>query len=278
MTNSQKIAFITGTSSGIGAAIVDHLCKNDWLVIGTVRKEIDATELAFKFPQHYFPLVYDVNNQSGLTEMVNEARKHIGDNGLQLLINNAGIAVAGPLETLSDEELELQLDVNVKTVFRLTNAFIPDLIKSQNGKIINMGSISGLFVSPFIGAYAISKFALEAMTDAYRRELMPFSVKVFCLEPGPIRTPIWKKSADISSKFLASRYEPYLKNFQQLTSNVVKNAKPVEEVIQVIDRILKEETHKSRHVIAANKFFYHVLRHLLPTAFIDKMIKKKLYK
>lgn len=275
MTN--KKAFITGTSTGIGEAISDYLCANGWLVIGTVRKLEDAAVLKKKYADSFFPLVYDVRDWAGLQAIVIAVNKITGNASLDLLVNNAGIAIAGPLEELSNDDFEKQLDVNVKSVFRITNAFIPFLIANGKAQIINIGSVSGLFTSPFLGAYSISKHALESMSDAYRRELLPFGVDVFCLEPGPIKTPIWIKTKGVFSKFQHSRYAPYLKKVENSSISSIKKAKPVEEVVKIVAKIVNNKAKKARYIIASNKFFFYFLRHVLPDRFIDNQIKRKIY-
>ncbi len=274
---NEKTAFITGTSTGIGAATAELLCSKGWKVYGTVRKISDAKDLTSKYNDRFEAVVYDVRDVESLTALTEKIILDLGDRGLDLLVNNAGIAVAGPLEEISNEDFEMQLDVNVKAVFRITNAFIPALIKNGHSNIINIGSISGLFTSPFLGAYSISKFAVESMSDTYRRELLPFGVDVFCLEPGPIITPIWKKTANAFDKFAHSRYAPFLPKIADLSKKSVKKAKPVSEVIAVIDQIIQQKANKPRYVIAANKLFYNFFRHLLTDRFIDRQIKKKIY-
>ncbi|HOY13331.1 MAG TPA: SDR family oxidoreductase [Saprospiraceae bacterium] len=274
---NEKTAFITGTSSGIGAATADFLCASGWKVYGTVRNLDDSKDLTSKYSNQFQAIVYDVRDVDTLSTLSKKIIDQLGDHGLDLLVNNAGIAVAGPLEEISNEDFEMQLDVNVKSVFRITNAFLPALIKNGQSNIINIGSISGLFTSPFLGAYAISKYALESMSDAYRRELLPFGVDVFCLEPGPIKTPIWKKTANAFDKFSNSRYAPYVTKIANLSLKSIKKAKPVEEVVVVIDQIIQKKALKPRYVIAANKLFYNFFRYILSDRFIDRQIKKKIY-
>ena len=155
---NEKTAFITGTSTGIGAATAELLCSKGWKVYGTVRKISDAKDLTSKYNDRFEAVVYDVRDVESLPALTEKIMLDLGDKGLDLLVNNAGIAVAGPLEEISNDDFEMQLDVNVKAVFRITNAFIPALIKNGHSNIINIGSISGLFTSPFLGAYSISKF------------------------------------------------------------------------------------------------------------------------
>lgn len=184
--------FITGVSSGIGAAIAENFCTSGHFVYGTVRKTEDGLRLSKAFPNHFRPILYDVCDIESLPKIASQVY-HVDDH-LDVLINNAGIAVSGPMELLSDEDIEKQIDVNLKAVIRITNAFIPGLIKSGSGTVINISSVSARFTSPMLGAYSISKYALEAATDAYRRELLPWNVKVYSIQPGPIKTPIWGKS------------------------------------------------------------------------------------
>jgi NAD(P)-dependent dehydrogenase (short-subunit alcohol dehydrogenase family) len=118
------------------------------------------------------------------------------------LVNNAGIAVGGPLEFLPLDDLRQQLEVNVVGPVAMAQAFLP-LLRRGGGRIVQMGSVSGLFASPFLGPYSASKFALEALSDALRVELRPWGIHVSIIEPGVIATPIWRKSLAAADEALA---------------------------------------------------------------------------
>ena len=184
-----KYIVITGVSTGIGRDALNLLHKKGYNIFGSVRKEADAKKLSESYPERFTPLIFDVQNHD---EVVKAAKVVFETcDVLHALINNAGIAVPGPLQHMSEKDFERQLDINLKSVRRITNLFLPLLgaapnFKNVPGRIINISSISGLFNSPFNGAYSISKHALESMTDVYRRELRRYNIKVVAIEPGPI--------------------------------------------------------------------------------------------
>ena len=192
-----KNVVITGVSWGIGRASLDILHENGYHIFGSVRNQADADKLSIIYPDRFTPLQFDVQNHNEVIK----ASKVVFEQceTLEGLINNAGIAVPGPLEHLSENQFEKQLDINVKSIRRITNLFLPLIGAKLNhskppGRIINISSVSGLFNSPFNGAYSISKHTLESMTDIYRRELRQYDIKVIAIEPGPIKTEIWKKN------------------------------------------------------------------------------------
>jgi NAD(P)-dependent dehydrogenase (short-subunit alcohol dehydrogenase family) len=190
----MRTALVTGASSGIGAACARRLESAGWRVFSGVRAAGDAragTEV-----------LLDVTS----AEEIRAAAKEIGQ--LDALVNNAGIAIAMPLEFLPLEELRRQLEVNVIGQVAVTRAFLPHLRRSR-GRIVFVGSIAGKSALPFLGAYAASKHALEAIADTLRIELRPFGIEVSLVQPGTIKTPIWTKSAALAES-LAGAAPPQL--------------------------------------------------------------------
>ena len=192
----MRTALVTGASSGIGAACAARLARSGWRVFAGVRRTGDA-------PAGTEEVLLDVTDD----EQIRAASDRIEE--LDALVNNAGIAIAIPLEFIPLDELRRQLDVNVVGQVAVTQAFLPQLRRSR-GRIVFVGSIAGRSALPFLGAYAASKHALEAIADALRLELRPFGVEVSILEPGTIRTPIWTRSAELASS-LADRAGPGLR-------------------------------------------------------------------
>lgn len=262
--------FITGVSSGIGAVIAENLCASGHLVYGTVRKPEDGDRLSKAFPNHFRTILYDVSDVEGLTLIVQQVYQD--DDRLDVLINNAGIAVSGPMELLSDEDIEKQIDVNLKAVIRITNAFIPALIKSGSGTVINISSVSARFTSPMLGAYSISKYALEAATDAYRRELLPWNVKVYSIQPGPIKTPIWEKAGQEMKDYRNTRYGPFIPSANMILKRSVKIAEPPEKIAKLAAKIIKNRPSKTKFLSTGNVFFYKVFLRILPASWMDQLI------
>ncbi len=170
---------------------------------------------------------------------------------LDALVANAGVAVAGPLELLPPEELTRQLDVNVVGQLRVLQAALPALRRSH-GRVVLMGSIGGRSALPLLGAYAMSKFALEAMADALRIELAPWGIAVALIEPGTIATPIWRKpqrSVDAAAPEATRRYAERLEQFRSLAAARAAKAVPADDVAKVVEHALTARRPRTRYVV-----------------------------
>ena len=185
---------VTGASTGIGEATVLHLKTLGFDAIGAVRKDEDAERLEGRGVR---TVRIDVSD----ADQIAAARDELGDAPLAGLVNNAGIAVAAPLEFLPIDQLRHQLEINLIGQVAVTQAFLPALRRAR-GRIVNVSSIGGRVALPLVGAYNASKFALEGMSDALRRELRPFGVDVILVEPGGVKTPIWTKSTKTAEDML----------------------------------------------------------------------------
>ncbi|MGB1185379.1 MAG: SDR family NAD(P)-dependent oxidoreductase [Flavobacteriaceae bacterium] len=274
-----KNIVITGVSSGIGRASLDLLHEKGYHIFGSVRNQADADKLSKIYPDRFTPLLFDVQNHDEVVRASKVVFEHCET--LAGLINNAGIAIPGPLEHLSEQQFEKQLDVNVKSIRRITNLFLPLLGAKLNaskppGRIINISSVSGLFNSPYNGAYSISKHALESMTDIYRRELRPYGIKVIAIEPGPIKTEIWKKNLNKMDEFKDSDYYEVLKKADKIIENAERNALPVENVSRLVAKCLTVSRPKTRYIVHKNKFAFRLMAYYLPDKITDWLVHKTL--
>ena len=145
------------------------------------------------------PLRLDVTDAGQIAAAAELVANVVGEAGLAGLVNNAGIAVPGPLELLPIDAWRRQLEVNVIGQVAVTQAFLP-LLRKGRGRLVNIGSVNGGLAIPYMAPYSASKFALEAITDALRTELRPFGIQVAAVEPGPIHTPIWEKSLALADR------------------------------------------------------------------------------
>jgi len=202
-SNERQVRWglVTGTSSGIGRACVDRLVAAGWQLYATVRKPADAQALTSAYGERVTPLQFDLTDLPAVQAAGARVVAERGEAGLQGIVNNAGIAVAGPLEFLPPEELRHQLDVNVVGQVAVAQAVLPAL-RTGRGRIVLVGSIAGRSALPFTGAYSASKFALEAIADAWRIELAPWGLPVVMIEPGVIATPIWETAAQHATRIL----------------------------------------------------------------------------
>lgn len=274
-----KNIVITGVSSGIGRASLDLLHEKGYHIFGSVRNRADVDKLSKIYPDRFTPLLFDVQNHDEVVRASKVVFEHCET--LAGLINNAGIAIPGPLEHLSEQQFEKQLDVNVKSIRRITNLFLPLLgtkpgSAKQPGRIINISSVSGLFNSPFNGAYSISKHALESMTDIYRRELRRYGIKVIAIEPGPIKTEIWKKNLNKMDEFKDSDYYEVLQKADKIIENAERNALPVENVSRLVAKCLTVSRPKTRYIVYKNKFVFRLMAYYLPDKITDWLVHKTL--
>jgi NAD(P)-dependent dehydrogenase (short-subunit alcohol dehydrogenase family) len=244
---AEQTALVTGASSGIGEASALRLARAGWRVFAGVRREEDADRLA---AARIEPVLLDITD----TSSVAAARVRLGERPLAGLVNNAGIAVAAPLEFLPLDELRRQLEVNLVGQVAVTQAFLPHLRRAR-GRIVNVGSIAGRSALPFLGAYAASKHALEAVTDALRIELRPFGIEVVIVEPGTIATPIWRKGAEAFQRIaaepdvMADLYGARLAAFRGAAAAAGRRGEPPDEVAKVVEHALTARRPKTRYVV-----------------------------
>jgi NAD(P)-dependent dehydrogenase (short-subunit alcohol dehydrogenase family) len=192
---------VTGASKGIGEATVLRLVACGRPVYAGVRSEADAQRWRRYAGNGVTPLRFDVTDPAAIAAAADAVRHERGEAGLAGLVNNAGVALAGPLEFLPIAVLRRQLEINVIGQVAVTQAFLP-LIRRAGGRIIFISSVSGRSALPFTGAYAASKHALEAAADALRVELRPWRLRVVLVEPGVIETPIWQTSMHAALAYL----------------------------------------------------------------------------
>ncbi len=279
----MEYIFITGVSTGLGYAMCRDLLKEGYFVIGSVRNIEDKNHLETKFQDSFNAIIMDVTDSKSIEYAYQEIVSILEGVGLYALINNAGIAVGGPLVLLPYKEFDLQMDVNLRGVFRVTQKFY-DLLKPDNrksnkaGRIINMSSISGLINTPFIGAYCVSKHALESMSDIYRRELDMYGIKVILIEPGPIKSEIWQKSSGSMDAYRDTDYWAYLKDIESSIEKTEKYALPTNELTKVIIKVLSSKKPKLRYIVHRRKRMIYFVYNFIPSRWIDSIVRKKLRK
>ncbi|MCB0065147.1 MAG: SDR family NAD(P)-dependent oxidoreductase [Caldilineaceae bacterium] len=190
---SNKSIVVTGAAKGIGFATTVHLVALGYQIFAGVRTLADGDALRAACGERVTPLLLDITDHAQIAAAVTHVHEAIGAVGLNGLVNNAGIAVAGPLEFIPLAALREQLEVNIVGQVAVTQAFLP-LLRQAKGRVINISSMAGRIAGPLTGPYHASKFALEALTDSLRCELAPWGVEVVSIQPGVIATPIWETS------------------------------------------------------------------------------------
>ena len=274
----SSAVLVTGTSTGIGHACVARLIAEGYRVFAGVRRAEDGERLAAEFPERLHWLELDVTEPSEIAAAVEQVSSSVGEHGLLGLVNNAGVAIGGPLEYVPASLLRRQLEVNVIGLHAVTVAFLP-LIRRGHGRIVHIGSISGKIASPFIGPYTASKHAVEGLTDSLRLELAPEGIHVAVIEPGQVRTPIWEKGvaafSDVSERFppeALSRYGLRLRVFRWLLERAPRVAVPPELVADRVVHALTSSEPRTRYVVGSDARLRLWLTRLLPDRVMDAIV------
>ncbi len=272
----QPSILVTGVSTGIGRATAELLLERGYHVFGSVRRESDADPLR-RFPD-FTPLVFDVTDADGRTA----AAQAIRSSGRRLigLVNNAGIAVSGPLETIGEADYRKQFEVNVFGLLGVCQAILPLLHDSreageENVTIVNVSSVSGYLTSPFTSLYSASKFAVESLTDGLRRELLPFGIDVISVAPGPVKTPIWGKAMTRTEPFVGTRYSDILPKLEPYIQQAEASGLAPARVAQVILDSIVEQRPRPDRLVMKRSWLIRLLR-LLPKRTVDRIIRKRL--
>lgn len=268
--------FITGASTGIGCDAALRMAQRGWTVFGGVRHGNDADRLSELSGGSITPVHCDVTDAEQIAAAADRILSITGGT-LTGLVNNAGIAQPGPLEFLPTDDLRRQLDVNVIGQLAVTQAFV-DALRDEGGRIVNIGSVSGMYGAPGIGAYAMSKFALEAFNDVLRRELAPWKITVALIQPGSIETPIWEKTITASQPLLESLDDRQRAMYRPLLEPLAHGAAtpkqtPVSVVSDAIEHALVDRRPRTRYPIGSSARWITVLRRLLPDRGLDQLAR-----
>ncbi|HEX4563966.1 MAG TPA: SDR family NAD(P)-dependent oxidoreductase [Solirubrobacteraceae bacterium] len=277
----MPLALITGASTGIGEATALRLSRNGWTVLAGVRDAAAADRLAQA--AGVIPLTLDVTSGEEIAQAAERVRAESNSDGaarLDALVNNAGIGVGGPLETIDLDELRRQFEVNVIGAIAVTQALLPAL-REARGRIVFTSSIGGKISTPFIAPYAASKHAIEAFGDALRLELRTSHVRVALIEPGSVTTPIWDKaraeaqSVEIPSE-LQSVYGHVPATMGKAIEDTARRGAPPDKVAQTIERALTARRMKARYPVGSDARPALVLRRILPDAAFDRILARTL--
>jgi NAD(P)-dependent dehydrogenase (short-subunit alcohol dehydrogenase family) len=277
----DKSAVVTGASTGIGLATCKALAAHDWRVFGSVRRAEDGERLKAELGERFTPLIFDVTDEAAVRAGAVQVAEALGGRRLGGLVNNAGIAVAGPLLHLPIDDFRLQLEVNLTGVVIATQAFAPLLgadpaREGSPGRIVNIGSVSGQVALPFTGAYSASKFGLEGLSESLRRELLIHGIDVILVAPAAVRTPIWDKAeAADTERYRGTAYEGPIARMRGYMLESGRNGLPVERIGEAIHGILTAAKPRVRYVFAPS-MIEAWLAPRLPKRLMDRLIGKRL--
>ena len=271
---------ITGVSSGIGRACAIDLDRRGFRVFGGVRREEDGESLRAETSERFTPLLLEVTDADAIARAREAVERELAEEPLRGVVNNAGIGVGGPLEATSIDDLRRQLEINTIAPVAVTQAFIPRL-RASRGRVVNMGSVGGRVGQPFLGAYSASKFALEAISDALRRELLPWGIHVAIVEPGNIKTRIWEKGASQVEEFRAGASEEhrrlYAANVERMERVIAfadRNGASPQKVANAVAHALTAQRPRARYLVGADARFQLALEKTLPTRAVDRMFAR----
>jgi len=277
----MKSVVVTGASTGIGWGCVKVLTERGFHVFGSVRKQADADRIKTEFGDKFTPLLFDITDAAAVRHGAEQVAAAIGNVMLVGLVNNAGIAVPGPMLFVDIDELRHQLEINVIGQVIVTQAFAPLLgadssRKSGPGRIVMISSVGGRNASPFVGPYNASKFALEGLSESLRRELMLYGIDVIVVAPGAVATPIWDKADAVDvSRYANTPYAPALAKVKDYMISNGRKGFPPEKIGEAVYTALTARKPKVRYTVTPDPL-QNLMVTTLPKRIVDRMIAGRL--
>jgi NAD(P)-dependent dehydrogenase (short-subunit alcohol dehydrogenase family) len=271
---AHGLAVVTGASTGIGKAAAEHLAAAGFHVLAGVRSEAAAAAVAAEGIE---PVSVDIADPDQIGALAQKVADDPEGRPLRALVNNAGIAVNAPVEVIPMDEWRRQFEVNLFGHIAVIQALLPALIAGR-GRIVNISSIGGLVAGPTYGAYSGSKFALEAVSDALRREVRHLGIDVVVVEPGAIATPIWEKGLATAQQLAATMTPEQRERYQEINSAAARNAQqaardgvPPEQVARVITTAVTARRPRTRYLVGRDAKVAARLAALLPDRVMDRL-------
>jgi NAD(P)-dependent dehydrogenase (short-subunit alcohol dehydrogenase family) len=278
----ERAVVVTGASTGIGRAAVAKAVREGAHVFASVRKKPDAESLKAEFGDGVTPILFDVADEAAVRAGAAQVAQTLGARRLFGLVNNAGIAVPGPLLYLDTDEIRRQFEINLFGVHNVTRAFAPLLGADPDrtgkpGRIVMISSVGGQNGAPFVGPYASSKFALEGYSQSLRRELLIFGIDVIVIGPGAIATPIWDKAEQNELTRFANT--PYANAVGRVVEYMLQQGRgglPASRVGDLIWLALSHPKPKTRYHILRRPFMDRTLPRWLGPRAVDRVLAKRL--
>ncbi len=269
-----KPILVTGASSGIGEATAILLAQKGFRVFAAARRIVKLKALEGLQGGRITPLALDVTDQASIDAAMKRIAAEAGP--LFGLVNNAGVSVTGPAELVPDAEWRRQFDTNVFGLMNVTRAALPGMRAQRFGRIVNIGSVAGRIASPFMGAYAASKHAVEGLSDSLRRELRPFGVKVSVIRPGFIHTPFGEQEQDALVQYMdpASPYAAEVAAFKTWHAKGHPAGPPPSIVADKVAHAMTSDRPHSRYTTPARYIPSLMLRNLAPSAVVDRVFER----
>lgn len=276
----MRSVLITGASTGIGRATALRLDAEGWRVFAGVRREEDAQALRKVASARLTPLQLDITDPEQIARASEQIAEALGEAGLDGLVNNAGIIVLAPLETLPIEEFRHQIEVNLIGHVAVTQALLPSL-RLNGGRIVFISSIGGQISYPFGAAYHASKFGVEAAADCLRQEVARWGIGVSVVEPGAIDTPIWERGEKAVDAMAAGGPPAYARYYADTVDRMLAfgkkvqaRANPPEAVAKVIARALSARRPRRRYLVGLDAHLQVRAHQLVPARAFDWLVEK----
>ena len=274
-----ELAVVTGASTGMGAATARELARRGFHVLAGVRRDSDADALR---ADHIEPHILDITVEADIAAIAERVAQDPEHRPLRALVNNAGIAVNAPVETLPMTEWHRQFDVNLFGHIAMTQALLPALLKSS-GTVVNISSVGGKVAMATYGAYAGAKFALEAVSDALRREVAEFGVKVIIIEPGAVITEMAGRGVATADRLAADmtpdqhqRYDALIDAITTQARGFARDGVPATDAARVIADAITTKSPRTRYTIGRDAAIITRLARLAPDRFLDRLLRRNL--
>jgi len=278
----MKSVLITGASTGIGRASAMRMDAAGWRVFAGVRREEDADSLRAEASSRLAPLTLDVTDAAQIAAAAERIESEVGSTGLDGLVNNAGIAVPSPLETIPLEDFRHQIEVNLTGQVAVTQALLPQ-IRRARGRIVFISSIGGLMAFPMTGAYHAAKFGIEAVGDIFRQELRPWGISVSIVEPGSIATPIWDRGEQRADEIGArtpqreALYGKPIAAYRKVIKDTAARGIPPQKAAEAIEHALASGRPRIRYLVGLDAKAQARLRHVIPTRLLDRIVARVMH-
>jgi NAD(P)-dependent dehydrogenase (short-subunit alcohol dehydrogenase family) len=270
----NKTIFITGASTGIGKETAKYFAQKGWNVAATMRNPTKEVEL-INVP-NIKVLRLDVMDEESIKQAITDTIAAFGS--IDVLYNNAGYALLGPFEAMTNEQIKRQFDTNVLGVMNVTRAVLPHFREKRNGTIITTSSMGGIITFPLYSLYHATKWAVEGFMESLQFELKPFNIKVKTIEPGVIKTDFYDRSVDIAAKEGLTEYNHYVEIANGNMMNVGKTAPGPEVVAKKVMQAATDNSFKLRYPVGNNAPLLLFIRWLLPLSWFAAIVRSQVEK
>lgn len=280
VVSENRAVLITGASTGIGAAAALDLDRCGFRVFAGVRKTEDGERLRAQASERLTPVLIDVTDLDSVRRTAEQIAAAVGDAGLWGLVNNAGVAVAGPLELIPLDVIRQQFEVNVIGHIAVIQAMLP-MIRHARGRIVNIGSLNGFFSPPFFAPYSATKYSMEAITQSLRMELKKWGIWVTIIDPANIATQIWDRSRKLGDACLAEAspesvalYANEIKTLQGVAESLASNCISMSRLLRFLRHSLRSRYPLRRYLVGVNAYALFIGSKFFPAWLLDWIVGK----